>query len=98
MSTLTDLTGLVAAFCTTSSFLPQAIKTWRSRSAADFSWPYLGLFGFGVTLWDLYGVLRGDQAIVLANTLTLGLVLVIIWVKAAYPRRIDSLKQTPLSR
>lgn len=91
MLSLTDLTGLIAAFCTTSSFLPQAIKTWRTRSAADFSWPYLTLFGFGITMWDIYGWLRGDQAIVLANTLTLGLVLVIIWVKAAYsPRRVGS--------
>lgn len=91
MLSLTDLTGLIAAFCTTSSFLPQAIKTWRTRSAADFSWPYLALFGFGITMWDVYGWLRGDRAIVLANTLTLGLVLVIIWVKAAYsPRRVES--------
>lgn len=90
MPSLTDLTGLMAAFCTTSSFLPQAAKTWRTRSAADFSWPYLALFGFGITLWDLYGWLRQDLAIVLANTLTLGLVLVIIGVKAAYPPQIKS--------
>ncbi len=77
--------GMLAACLTTSSFLPQALKTWRTRSAADFSWPYLALFGVGISTWNLYGFLRRDPAIVAANTLTLGLFLVIIVIKALYP-------------
>jgi MtN3 and saliva related transmembrane protein len=63
--------GLVAAFCTTISFLPQVIKTWKSGSAKDLS---LGMFSFfctGVALWLIYGIMTKDLPIILANLLTL---------------------------
>ncbi|MCF2969958.1 SemiSWEET transporter [Synechococcus sp. Nb3U1] len=78
---LTLWIGLVAATLTTSSFFPQAWKTWRSQRADDFSWSYLLLFGVGILMWDLYGLLRRDTAITLANTMTLALVGVIILTK-----------------
>lgn len=79
--------GFVAGILTTSSFLPQALKTWRSRSAADFSWPYLVLFGTGVALWGVYGWLDQDKALILANGVTLLLFLVIVFTKALYPSK-----------
>lgn len=83
--TLTTWVGILAGCLTTASFLPQALKTVRTRSTQDFSWPYLSLFSVGVLLWDVYGWLRQDIAVVAANTLTLGLVLVIVAVKILYP-------------
>ena len=73
--------GIAAAVGTTSSFLPQAWKTFKSRSADDFSWAYLALFSTGVTLWLIYGVLKKDVAIMGANAVTLLLLLVIVGVK-----------------
>ncbi|HIK19780.1 MAG TPA: SemiSWEET transporter [Synechococcus sp. M44_DOE_062] len=78
---LTFWVGLLAATLTTASFFPQAWKTWRSQRADDFSWSYLLLFGMGILMWDLYGLLRRDAAILLANTITLALVGVIILTK-----------------
>ena len=66
-----QIIGLVAAFCTTISFLPQVIKTWKSGSAKDLS---LGMFSFfcaGVALWLVYGILTKDLPIIAANLLTL---------------------------
>ena len=66
-----QIIGLVAAFCTTISFLPQVIKTWKSGSAKDLS---LGMFSFfcvGVALWLVYGILERDLPIIAANLLTL---------------------------
>ena len=34
-----EFLGLVAGLLTTFAFLPQAVKTWRTRSAHDFSLP-----------------------------------------------------------
>ena len=73
--------GIAAAVGTTSSFLPQAWKTFKSRSADDFSWAYLALFSTGVTLWLIYGLLKKDAAIIGANAVTLLLLLVIVGVK-----------------
>ncbi|MBD2105051.1 SemiSWEET transporter [Leptolyngbya sp. FACHB-261] len=76
--------GLIAALLTTSSFIPQALKTIKTRSARDFSWPYLLLFGISVSLWALYGLLRNDGVIIGANLVTLLLILVIGAVKARH--------------
>jgi len=73
--------GSVAALLTTFSFLPQVIKTWRSRSAADFSWIWLLGFAAGLFLWLLYGIALGSVPLVAANFVTLSLVLMIAGVK-----------------
>ncbi|MEN9245131.1 MAG: SemiSWEET transporter [Thermostichales cyanobacterium BF4_bins_65] len=82
MNPLTLWIGITAGTLTTISFLPQAIKTLRTRSTDDFSWSYLVLFSVGVLLWDCYGWLRRDIAVVAANTVTLILVVLIMGVKA----------------
>ena len=76
-----NVVGGAAALLTTGSWLPQVVKTWRSRSARDFSWSYLAMFATGVTLWFVYGLLRRDPVIVAANGITVLLVLSIALVK-----------------
>lgn len=76
--------GFVAAVVTTSAWVPQTWKTLRSRSARDFSWSSLAMLVVGISLWLAYGLLRGDAAIVLANGVTLALVLAIISVKRTH--------------
>ena len=63
----TTLIGILAAFGTTGSWVPQAWKTLRTRKADDFSWGYLALFTSGVVLWAIYGALRSDPAVLGAN-------------------------------
>ncbi|MDX2273437.1 MAG: SemiSWEET transporter [Cyanobacteriota bacterium] len=86
MNDVTSWIGLLAGCLTTASFFPQARKTWQSRSAEDFSWPYLLLFGVGIVMWDIYGILRHDLAITVANTVTILLISIIIVTKARYPK------------
>ena len=76
-----EFIGSVAALLTTFSFLPQVIKTWRTRSAADFSWIWLLAFAAGLFLWLLYGVALRSFPLVGANSVTLSLVLTIAGVK-----------------
>jgi len=63
--------GLLAAFCTTLAFLPQALKTLRTRQTRDLSLPMYALFVVGVTLWVVYGLLLGDWPLILGNAVTL---------------------------
>jgi MtN3 and saliva related transmembrane protein len=73
--------GLVASSLATLAFLPQVVKTWRSRSATDFSLPTLLMLEAGVGLWIYYGVLRDAPAIWLGNGVTLALCGFILKVK-----------------
>ncbi len=80
-----DLTvgiGLLAATLTTLAFLPQVVRTWRRRSAEDLSVGTFLLLFTGIVLWLLYGVLRRDPIIILANAVGMTLVgslLLMIW-------------------
>ena len=76
--------GLLAATLTTSAFLPQMLKTWKTKSARDVSYTMLITFILGVFLWLIYGFYRGDVAIILANGITLILNLMILWLKIKY--------------
>ncbi|HEY4344525.1 MAG TPA: SemiSWEET transporter [Parvibaculum sp.] len=74
--------GYLAAFLTTASFIPQAIKTIRTHDTNGIS--VLMYFGFttGVFFWLVYGILRADIAIIAANFLTFLLALPILVIAA----------------
>ena len=68
---MTDLVGYIAAFLTTISFLPQAIKTIKTRDTSGISlWMY-SLFVVGVASWLAYGILLNNPIIIIANIITL---------------------------
>tara|TARA_R110002124_G_scaffold24055_1_gene88455 strand:- start:350 stop:634 length:285 start_codon:yes stop_codon:yes gene_type:complete len=70
--------GYLAATLTTISFVPQAIKTIRTRDTEGISvLMYLG-FAVGVFLWMVYGFVRDDMVIIVANAVTFILALPIL--------------------
>jgi MtN3 and saliva related transmembrane protein len=74
--------GYIAAFLTTASFIPQAIKTIRTHDTEGISvLMYLG-FVTGVFFWLVYGILLADLAIIAANFLTFLLALPILIIAA----------------
>jgi MtN3 and saliva related transmembrane protein len=76
-----EVLGLAAGAMTTAAFVPQALRTWRTGSARDFSLPMLVLFCAGLTLWLVYGLMIGSASVVGANAITLPLAMYILWVK-----------------
>jgi MtN3 and saliva related transmembrane protein len=82
--TLITLLGLLAGTLTTISFVPQLLKTWRTKSAKDMSLPMLISFCAGVLLWLVYGILLQAPPIILANFITLVLALMILGLKLYY--------------
>ncbi|MDP9194683.1 MAG: SemiSWEET transporter [Acidobacteriota bacterium] len=81
--------GFGAAFGTTAAWFPQVARTWKTRSARDFSWGYLALFIMGVSLWTMYGVLRRDLVVIVGNGVTLLLVISVVLVKARAREELD---------
>lgn len=78
------LIGLVAGFFTTISFLPQAIKTWQSKSAKDISLGMYSIMCTGVILWLIYGFMMNDLPIILTNSITLILAFSILYFKLSF--------------
>ncbi len=62
--------GTIAAFCTTASFLPQAIKTIKTQNTNGISLEMYTLFTIGVLLWLVYGILLKELEIIVANAIT----------------------------
>jgi MtN3 and saliva related transmembrane protein len=81
-SMTTTMIGIIAGLLTTTAFIPQVMKTWRTRQADDFSWMWLAMFSAGIAVWLGYGILLSDVAIILANAVTLVLVASIAVIKA----------------
>jgi MtN3 and saliva related transmembrane protein len=73
--------GLFAGACTTLSFLPQVIRTLKTRHARDLSAAWLLIFGLGTALWLTYGILKSDFAVALANGVTFCLVMTLVVAK-----------------
>lgn len=63
--------GFLSAVLTTTSFLPQAIKTWKTRSTHDLSPLMFTLFTIGIAGWLIYGILINDLPMILANSVTI---------------------------
>jgi MtN3 and saliva related transmembrane protein len=82
LNSITWFFGVAAGVLTTVSWMPQVVKSWKSRSAGDFSWAYLAMFSAGVGSWEIYGLLRRDAIIIAANLVTLLLIFVVMYVKA----------------
>ena len=80
----TIMMGYFAGFLTTISFLPQVVKTWKSRSASDLSWGMFSVFSVGVMFWLVYGFLIQEPPIIFWNTVTLVLVLAILTMKLKF--------------
>ncbi|WNV06447.1 SemiSWEET transporter [Candidatus Methylospira mobilis] len=79
-----ELIGLVAGTLTTVSFVPQVLKTWKSRSAKDISLGMFLMFSLGVALWLIYGIGISSMPVILANAITLVLAIGIILMKVTF--------------
>jgi MtN3 and saliva related transmembrane protein len=73
--------GAAAGLCTTVSYLPQLVRTWRSRSTRDISLPMFTLLVFGITLWLVYGIVIGDGPLIAANGVSVALTSSILYLK-----------------
>ncbi len=81
MNIPSELIGYLAATLTTTSFLPQAIMTIRTRDTESLSLSMYSLFALGVLLWLIYGIHLSNKAIIIANAVTLVLAAVILGFK-----------------
>jgi MtN3 and saliva related transmembrane protein len=79
--TPTEIVGAAAATLTTLAFVPQAFKVLKEQDTRSLSLGMYVIFTAGVLLWGVYGYLRGDWVIILANAITATLCVAILITK-----------------
>ncbi|MCV9385641.1 SemiSWEET family sugar transporter [Reichenbachiella ulvae] len=67
---ITNIVGMIAALLTTISFVPQALKTIRTKHTGDLSLNMYIALNTGVALWFVYGLIQNAMPIILANSIT----------------------------
>ena len=80
-----DALGYTAAVFATGSFVPQVIKTWRTRSAEDLSYLMLITHIIGMALWLVYGIMIQATPVVAANTVAILLDVALLVLKFRSP-------------
>ena len=81
-----EIFGYIAAVLTTAAFLPQLIKTLKTKKADDVSLITLIMFIIGVLCWIIYGYSISSIPILIANLITLILNLLILISKIYFSK------------
>lgn len=82
-----QIIGIAAAVLTTSSFLPQIVKAYRTKSMEDVSRYLMSMFATGTLLWMVYGVYKSDPVIIGANAIASAFNIVLLYMKFAYRKK-----------
>ncbi|MGA9210205.1 MAG: SemiSWEET transporter, partial [Terriglobales bacterium] len=79
--TIATFIGFVAGTLTTVSFVPQVLRTFRTKRCDDLSFGMLSAFASGVCLWLVYGIFVWSAPIIVANLVTLCLLVPLVAMK-----------------
>ena len=74
-----ELIGFAAAFLTSIAFIPQVVQVWKTKSVQGLSLTTYIIFVIGVFLWFLYGLRIGSLSMIIANSITVVLALIIMY-------------------
>jgi MtN3 and saliva related transmembrane protein len=79
----TTIIGLIACLLTTGAFLPQIIKTVKTKETKDISLSMYIIYIIGVLVWFVYGFMIQETAILIGNafSLTFGMIMLIMKLK-----------------
>ena len=80
----TTILGLIAGTLTTIAFIPQVIKTWKTKSVDDVSLGMFLILCSGIVLWIVYGISIHDIPLIVANGVTFILAFTILCLKIRY--------------
>ncbi len=76
--------GGIAGILTTTSFLPQVFKTWKTKSTDSLSLPMLLMMTIGIAFWLVYGFLINSLSLVISNGITLVSASLLVYFKLRY--------------
>jgi len=78
--------AFVAGAMTSTGYIPQIVKGFRTRKLDDVSLVMPAILGFGMFLWLIYGLARTDYAIIVANIVGAALTTALVVMKIRFGR------------
>ena len=81
-----DMLGMLAGTISAIVFLPQVIKTYRSRSAKDISVWMFSFATISVILWLIYGILINNGPVIYTNSCVLVLSVIMLYFKLKFDK------------
>jgi len=79
-----EIIGVIGATLTTASFVPQVYKMVKTKSVEGISLTMYSVFFVGILFWLYYGIKIDSFSVILANTVTGVLVVVILLYRIIY--------------
>ena len=73
--------GYAAGALTVLSYLPQAVRAWKTRKVDDLSWAMVAMLVIAGALWIAYGIMSSQMPVVLTNAGTVTLTAAILIAK-----------------
>ncbi|MFA9187620.1 SemiSWEET transporter [Flavobacterium sp. FBOR7N2.3] len=81
-----DVLGFSAGICVTISVIPQIWKVWKTKKVKDISLLTFSILTFGIAMWVVYGVLKNDLPIIVTNSISLSLNIVMVYFIIYYEK------------
>ncbi|MFA5331081.1 MAG: SemiSWEET transporter [Methanoregula sp.] len=78
------LLGFVAGVLTTVAYVPQVVRSWKLKETKDLSLAMLVLYLSGVSLWLVYGTWINSLPVIVANGVSIVLILILTGIKLRY--------------
>jgi len=78
--------GYLAGTLTVVSYVPQAIRAWRTKQVDDLSWMMVAMLVTAGALWITYGVVSSQPPVILTNVGTTLLTAAILVAKFRFGR------------
>ncbi|RUT71353.1 hypothetical protein D0817_05620 [Flavobacterium cupreum] len=82
----TNVVGLFAGICVTLSVIPQILKVWKTKKVKEISLLTFSVLTFGIAIWVVYGFLKEDLPIIITNSISLFLNLIMVYFIIYYEK------------
>ena len=79
--------GIIASVATAVSLLPQLIKLLKEKKSDNISYGMISILFVGLILWITYGVMKEDWIIVISNSVSLLLNILIVIFSVKYTKK-----------
>jgi MtN3 and saliva related transmembrane protein len=79
-----EIVGIAAGVLSCTTFIPQVIKTYRSKSTKDVSLVMFIIASVSTSMWLAYGILINSFSLIFTNAIVLFLSLVMIYLKILF--------------
>jgi len=79
--------GIVAGLISSSGFIPQIIKGYRTKELEDLSYIFLAIALLGAVMWLIYGFSFMNPPLIVTNTIVVCTTVTVLVMKYLYSKK-----------